>query len=85
MPSPPSLPRAKSCSSPQSPPAPPEVMTQQDWEEFWEIEFQWAQERHELFQKKLHDVMGDRKSYELTEEEHKKIEEIIDNDIEDKY
>ena len=24
-------------------------------------------------------------SYELTEEEHKKIEEIIDNDIEDKY
>ena len=83
IPSPPSLPRPKSCSPPQSPP--PEVMTQQDWEEVWEIKYQWAQERHELFQKKLQDVMGDRKSYELTEEEHKKIEEIIDNDIENKY
>ena len=37
----PSLPRPKTCS-PQSPP--PEVMTQQDWEEVWEIEYQWAQE-----------------------------------------
>ena len=41
-----------------------------------------AQERYEIFQNKLQDVMGDRKSYELSEEEHKKIEEIIDNDIE---
>ena len=44
-----------------------------------------AQERYEIFQNKLQDVMGDRKSYELSEEEHKKIEEIIDNDIENKY
>ena len=33
----PSLPRPISCSSPQSPP--PEVMTKQDWEEVWEIEY----------------------------------------------
>ena len=26
-----------------------------------------------------------RKTYELSEEEHKKLEEIIDNDIENKY
>ena len=26
--------------------------------------------------------MGDRKTYELSEEEHKKLEQIIDNDIE---
>ena len=77
IPSPPSLPRPKSCSPPQSPP--PEVMTQQDWEEVWEIEYQWAQERR-IISKKLQDVMGDKKIYELTEEEHKKIEEIIDND-----
>ena len=82
IPSPPSLPRPKSCSPPQSPP--PEVMTQQDWEEVWEIEYQWAQERR-IISKKLQDVMGDKKIYELTEEEHKKIEEIIDNDIENKY
>ena len=37
------------------------------------------------FSKKLHDLMGDRKTYELSEEEHKKLEEIIDNDIENKY
>ena len=79
IPSPPSLPRPNSYSPPQSPP--PEV----DWEEVWDIEYQWAQERHELFQKKLQNVMGDRKSYELTEEEHKKIEEIIDNHIVNKY
>ena len=29
--------------------------------------------------------MGDKKINELTEEEHKKLEEIIDNDIENKY
>ena len=83
MPSPPSLPRAKSCSPPQSPP--PEQMTQQDWEEVYEIEYQWAEERYQSFQKKLHDLMGDKKINELTEEEHKKLEEIIDNDIENKY
>ena len=60
-------------------------MTQQDWEEVWEIEYQWAEERYESFQKKLQDVLGDRKTYELTEEEQKKLEEIIDNDIENKY
>ena len=42
MPSPPSLPRAKSCSPPQS--LPPEEMTQQDWEVF-EIDYQWTRER----------------------------------------
>ena len=83
IPSPPSLPRPKSCSPPQSPP--PEVMTQQDWEEVWEIEYQWAQERYKIFQKKLQDVLGDRKTYELSDEEHKKLEEIIDNDIDYKY
>ena len=61
FPSPPSLPRLKSCSPPQSPP--PEVMTQQDWEEVWEIECQWAQERYKIFQKKLQDVLGYRKTY----------------------
>ena len=65
MPSPPSLPRAKSCSPPQSPP--PEEMTQQDWEEVFEIEYQWAEERYQSFQKKLHDLMGDRKTYELSD------------------
>ena len=44
-----------------------------------------AQERYESFQKKLQDVLGDRKTYELREEEHNKLEEIIDNDIENKY
>ena len=83
MPSPPSLPRAKSCSPPQSPP--PEQMTQQDWEEVYEIEYQWAEERYQSFQKKLHDLMGDKKINKLTEEEHKKLEEIIDNDIKNKY
>ena len=83
MPSPPSLPRTKSCSPPQSPP--PEEMTQQHWEEVFEIEYQWAEERYQSFQNKLHDLMGDRKTYELSEEEHKKLEEIIDNDIENKY
>ena len=83
MPSPPSLPRAKSCSPPQSPP--PEEMTQQDWEEVFEIEYQWAEERYESFQKKINDLIGDRKSWELSEEEHKKLEQIIDNDIENKY
>ena len=29
--------------------------------------------------------MGDQKTWELSEEEHKKLEEIIDNDIENKY
>ena len=29
--------------------------------------------------------MGDQKTHELSEEEHKKIEQIIDNDIECKY
>ena len=79
MPSPPSLPRPKSMSPPQS--LPPEVMTQQDWEEVWEIEYQFAQEECEKFQKKLNDLMGDRKTWELTQEEHKKLEEIIDYDI----
>ena len=83
MPSPPSLPRAKSCSPPQSPP--PEEMTQQDWDEVFEIEYQWAEERYESFQKKINDLIGDRKSWELSEEEHKKLEQIIDNDIENKY
>ena len=64
---------------------PPEQMTLQDWEEVYEIEYQWAEERYQSFQKKLHDVMGDKKINELTEEEHKKLEEIIDNDIENKY
>ena len=59
-------------------------MTQQDWEEVWEIEYQWAQERYKIFQKKLQDVLGDRKTYELTEEQ-KKLEEIIDNDTDNKY
>ena len=49
MPSPLSLPRTKSCSPPQLPP--PEEMTQQDWEEVFEIEYQWAQERYESFQR----------------------------------
>ena len=70
MPSP-SLPRPKSTSPPQSPP--PEEMTQQDWEEVFEIEYQWAQERYETFQKKLNDLIGDRKSWELSEDEHKKL------------
>ena len=81
MPSPLSLPRAKSFSPPQSPP--PEEMTQQDWEVF-EIKYQWAEERYESFQKKLYDLIGDRKSWEISEE-HKELEEIIDNDIENKY
>ena len=51
MPSPPSLPRAKSCSPPQSPP--PEQMTQQDWEEVYEIEYQWAEERYQSFIPKI--------------------------------
>ena len=59
-------------------------MTQQDWEVF-EIEYQWAEERYQSFQKKLHDLMGDRKTYELSDKEHKKLKEIIDNDIENKY
>ena len=85
MPSPPSLPRAKSCSPPQSPP-PPEKMTQQDWEEVFELpEYQWAEERYETFQKKINDLIGDRKTWELSEEEHKKLEDIIDNNIENKY
>ena len=60
-------------------------MSQQDWEEVYEIEYQWAEERYQSFQKKLHYLMGDKKINELTEEEHKKLEEIIDNDIENKY
>ena len=72
MPSPPSLPRPKSSSPPQS--HPPEVMTQQDWEEVCEMEYQFAQEKYENFQ------MGDRKNWELSEEEHKKLEDMIDND-----
>ena len=83
MPSPPSLPRGKSCSPPQSPP--PEEMAQQDWEEVFEIEYQWAEKRYETFQKKLQDLMGDRKTWELSVEEHMKLEDIIDNDIENKY
>ena len=60
-------------------------MAQQDWEEVFEIEYQWAEERYEIFQKKINDLIGDRKSWELSEEEHKKLEQIIDNDIENKY
>ena len=59
MPSPPSLPRPKSSSPPQS--HPPEVMTQQDWEEVCEIEYQFAQEKYENFQKKLKDFNGRQK------------------------
>ena len=82
MPSPPSLPREKSCSPPQS--LPPEEMTLQDWEVF-EIDYQWTRERYESFQKKINDLIGDRKSWELSDDEHKKLEHIIDNDIENKY
>ena len=49
MPCTPSLSSAKSCSPPQSPP--PEEMTQQDWEEVFEIEYQWAEERYQSFQR----------------------------------
>ena len=53
--------------------------------EVFQIEYQWAQERYESFQKKLQDVMGHRKTYELSEEDDKKLEEIIHNDIKNKY
>ena len=58
-------------------------MTQQDWKEVFEIEYQWAEERYESCQNKIYDLIGHRKFWELSEE-HMKLEEIIDNDIENK-
>ena len=81
MPSPPSLPRTKSCS-PQSPP--PEEMTQQNWEEVFEVEYQWTEERYQSFQRNYM-ILWETERHELSEEEYKKLEEIIDNDIENKY
>ena len=43
------------------------------------------EEKYESFQNKINDLIGDRKSWELSDDEHKKLEDIIDNDIENKY
>ena len=75
--SPPSL---QSYPTVDSPPA--EVMTEEDLEKYWEIHDSIVDYFYEVTQQKLKDLCGDRDTSQLSEEEIKKLDKIIDEDVE---